>query len=257
MRVTTQMFWMPKAGNSDAEYEDAFWPAETAVDLPLQGLCCAVADGATETSFSGAWANLLTHCWCDENGDLDQFLVAFPALQEQWASQIESVAMPWYVEEKARAGAFSSIIGLKLSDVVPDSGWPARWEAFAVGDSCLFHVRAGEIYAFPLSHPMDFNNSPYLLSTAIQSVEEVGEHFSHVGGKCFAGDVFYLMTDALACWFLRRHGEGQNIAESLLDLDSTEMFQRIIEGQRVAKDAEGRFYLRNDDVTLYRLEIHE
>ena len=257
MRVTTQMFWLPKEGNSVAEYEDAFWPNEAADTLPLNGFCCAIADGATETSFSGAWANLLTRHWCSGNGDLAQFLAVLPALQAQWGSEVESVAMPWYAEEKARAGAFSSLLGLRLFDVIPDNDWPARWEAVAVGDSCLFQIRADIAVAFPLSRAAEFNNSPYLLSTVSQSVEDVNEHLIILGGKCYPGDVFYLMTDALACWFLRRHEEGQEIVGSLFDLDAHEKFQRVVEGQRAGKDTDGRPYLRNDDVTLYRVEIHE
>ena len=44
--------WLPKDGNGPEEYEDAFR------SLPEQGRF-AVADGATETSFSGIWAAAL------------------------------------------------------------------------------------------------------------------------------------------------------------------------------------------------------
>lgn len=103
MRVTTQTFWLPKAGNADAEYEDAFWPAEGSAAQPLQGFRCAVGDGATETSFSGNWARLLTRRWCEE-ANRTGFLESLPSLQQEWERQIEPVPMAWYAEEKARAG---------------------------------------------------------------------------------------------------------------------------------------------------------
>lgn len=257
MRVTTQTFWLPKAGNADAEYEDAFWPAEAAADVPLNGFRCAVADGATETSFSGAWAELLTRRWCEEDGDLAQFLASVPALREQWGGQIESVEMAWYAEEKARAGAFSSLLGLTLADALPDDGWPARWEAVAVGDSCLFQLTQDRVVAFPLRRAADFNNSPYLLSTVSQSIEDVSEHLSILGGRCVAGDVFYLMTDALACWFLRLLEEGDPAGEFIGDIRAQKHFADFVRQWRNESDGDGRPYLRNDDVTLYRLEIHE
>ncbi len=257
MRVTTQTFWLPKAGNSEAEYEDAFWPTEPADALPLNGFRCAIADGATETSFSGAWANLLTQRWFDENGDLAQFLAALPTLQEQWGSQIGSLAMPWYAEEKARSGAFSSFLGLCLFDALPESDWPARWEAVAIGDSCLFQIRGGGSVAFPLRHAAEFNNSPYLLSTVSQGIEDVSEHLSILGGKCLPGDVFYLMTDALACWFLRLSEEGEPADAFIGDIRAQNRFADFVQQWRNDFDGEGRPYLRNDDVTLYRLEIYE
>jgi hypothetical protein len=53
-----QAFWLPKAGNSDSEYEDAFFPRRLKRRNGRR-LRFAVADGATETSFSGVWARLL------------------------------------------------------------------------------------------------------------------------------------------------------------------------------------------------------
>ena len=256
MRVTTRTFWLPKAGNSDEEYEDAFWPPEGVDDQPLRGFRCAIADGATETSFSGAWAQLLTRHWCEVQ-NLDSFRAALPALQEEWGSQIGSVPMAWYAEEKARAGAYSSLLALDFSGETPGNDSPINWTAVAVGDSCLFRIRGGGTKPFPLNHSDEFNSRPYLLSTTSMIADDLSENLLIESGSCMPGDVFYLMTDALACWFLRRHEEGQNIAESLLDLDGPEMFQRIVDGQRAVRDPDGQPYLRNDDVTLYRLEIHE
>jgi hypothetical protein len=256
MRVTTQSFWLPKSGNAESEYEDAFCPEEAAAAVPLNGFRCAVADGATETSFSGAWANLLTRRWCEVQ-DINKFLEILPILQAEWASQIESVPLAWYAEEKARAGAYSSLLGLAFSEETAKDDNQVGWRAVAVGDSCLFQITNGDVKSFPLSRSEDFNSRPFLLSTTPLNADELAENLLIENGSCTLNDVFYLMTDALACWFLRRQEEGQDIAESLLDLDSPEMFQRIVEGQRVAKDTEGQPYLRNDDVTLLRLVIRE
>ncbi len=165
--------------------------------------------------------------------------------------------MAWYAEEKARAGAFSSLLGLGFSDSLPESDDSVSWQAVAVGDSCLFHLSSGVMEAFPLTCSEDFNNRPYLLSTVSMNADECGDNFRKASGSCVDNDVFYLMTDALACWFLRRHEEGQHPDDQLLKLDSQDGFQRLINKERDAKDTEGKPYLRNDDVTLLRLVIRE
>jgi hypothetical protein len=63
MHVVTEAFWLPKAGNTLEEYEDAFWPRKS-MDRSLSMFRCAVADGATETSFSRVWAQTLVRAYC-------------------------------------------------------------------------------------------------------------------------------------------------------------------------------------------------
>lgn len=166
MRVTTQTFWLPKAGNADAEYEDAFWPAEGSAAQPLQGFRCAVGDGATETSFSGNWARLLTRRWCEE-ANRTGFLESLPSRQQEWERQIEPVPMAWYAEEKARAGAYSSLLGLAFSEAAPEDEGSTGWQAIAVGDSCLFHLSSNVVKSFPLTRSDDFNSRPYLISSVM------------------------------------------------------------------------------------------
>jgi hypothetical protein len=58
MHILAQAFWLPKAGNNIDEYEDAFWPRRQ-IDASAEAFSFAVADGATETSFSKLWAEML------------------------------------------------------------------------------------------------------------------------------------------------------------------------------------------------------
>src|SRR6266513_307758 len=68
--------------------------------------------------------------------------------------EVAAKPLPWYAEEKMRSGAFSSLAGLTLHGPAAEEtgdGAGGAWESFAVGDSCLFQVRADElIVAFPL-----------------------------------------------------------------------------------------------------------
>ena len=61
MHVFSRAYWMPKAGNSEAEYEDSFWPRF--LDGESNNFRFAVADGATEASFSGIWARQIVRAF--------------------------------------------------------------------------------------------------------------------------------------------------------------------------------------------------
>ena len=74
MHVFAQPFWAPKQGNEDNEYEDAFWPRKS-IEHRATSFHCAVADGATETSYSGIWAKQLVRylCKCTPSAPIGQF----------------------------------------------------------------------------------------------------------------------------------------------------------------------------------------
>ena len=59
MSGSSQAFMLPKAGSSEADYEDAFALAAGRI---------AIADGATESSFARAWADALVHGFTSEYG---------------------------------------------------------------------------------------------------------------------------------------------------------------------------------------------
>ena len=237
MRVRFNAFWMQKAGNLPEEYEDAFAPnASPDADTGRDEFWCAVADGATETSFSGLWAQLL----------VDHFVNQRPAqikadhlsgLALNWRQAIDARTahkpLPWYAVEKLERGAFSSLIGLTIRA-------DGSWRALCVGDSCLFHVRPHQaIRAFPYYHPDQFNNHPVLLSTNAESVEVQGAR-----GKWQDGDYFLLMTDALAHFFLSQRKLRAHLVSDALDQTGFE--------QIVAEARDDRI-CRNDDVTLLKI----
>jgi hypothetical protein len=66
-------------------------------------------------------------------------------------------------------------------------------------------------------------------------------------GKWTQDDQFYLMTDALACWFLKQFEKGNQPWEILRDLD-TESVPMAFSDWVYQLRAEHQ--LRNDDVTL-------
>ncbi len=236
MRIGFSAFWLQKAGNSTEEYEDAFAPAR-ALDSDCAEFRCAVADGATETSFSGLWAQILVDAFVGDRLPHVKPETLY-ALSAQWRGAIDARTalkpLPWYALEKLERGAFSALMGLSIR---ADGGW----RALCVGDSCLFHVRPQQaIRAFPYHTPDQFDNHPALLST--RSDAAVGARVAR--GKWQDGDYFLLMTDALAHFFLSQRIFRARLAAASLDQTG---FERLVTGAR------SDHICRNDDVTFLKI----
>ena len=247
MRVRSRAFWAPKAGNTEQEYEDAAWPLRP-VGRTTRVFRCAVADGATETSFACLWARMLTRAYA--RGALSPVRRErhLARLRSEWLAAVTTRSLPWYAEEKVRAGAFSSLLGLTLQSM---DGGRIAWHATAIGDSCLAHVRGGRIIqSFPLEQPEQFNTRPCLLSSRPSANGASPDCFTRVGGCALPGDSFLLMTDALACWALGvAHCDDERWDSLRDDALTTGGFAATIDALRAEKS------MRNDDVTILRVDL--
>jgi hypothetical protein len=237
MQASSRIFWAPKRGNTTDEDEDAFWPREP-LALHSKLLRFAVADGATETSFAGSWARILTRAYCRDLLSEKKIRKTMPRLEQEWRSAIGNHTLPWYAEEKLNQGAFATLLGLTVSD--------GEWQATAIGDSCLFQVRGGGLVtAFPMTRAMDFSNHPCLLSSNSRRWTDELTHVDRAGGAWKPGDDFYLMTDAIACWFLGAIEREEPPEDAFRHL---EQFDEWIESLRGGG-------MRNDDVTVLRISV--
>ena len=235
MRATATALWAPKSGHAESEYEDAY-------AVEAGALRYAVADGASETSFARQWAELLVDRFVREPPPPAGLREWVTPMQAEWAGANQPKATAWYAEEKARDGAFSSLLG-----VILDHG---RWRALAVGDSCLVVVRAGRVErAFPLARAEQFNNRPLLLSSVARANRLVWDDVRFDEGDLRDRDQLLLMTDALAQWFLVEAEMGRRPWASLARAGSLEEFCRFV---ACLRDGGA---LRNDDATLVRVEV--
>jgi hypothetical protein len=230
-----QAFSLPKHGHSAEEYEDA-----AAADTRRGRF--AIADGAAESSFAALWARLLvTGFAAAESGDLDPWLDWLPPLQQRWDATVSGRALPWYAEMKLQQGAFATFLGVVVEG--------ARWRALAVGDSCLFQIRGGHLHrAFPLSSPVEFGTTPWLVGSRSSCGEALEDRSQRAEGDWLTGDRLWLMTDALALWFLE---EADRRSWPWLELEGL-LRAPVPRDAFVAwvgklRDAHR---LRNDDVTL-------
>ncbi|CAN5311221.1 protein phosphatase 2C domain-containing protein [soil metagenome] len=237
MLVTCTTLSLPKDGNAQDEYEDAAYPLSFSDTDDQTEFRCAVADGATETSFSGLWANLLVRGYVDEE--------PLEESRKKWKAAIPSEDQPWYVEEKAQAGAYAALVGLSIHA-------DGTWDCEAVGDSCLVHIRDNKmLQSFPLTSAEEFNNSPSLICSLENPTANV--EFSNLKGDWQAGDKFLLMTDAISRWVLDQAAVELN---RVCDLENEADLREFSNQQRAILGEDGRSRLHNDDVTIMKVDVN-
>jgi hypothetical protein len=257
MIITARACWAPKAGNRPDEYEDAFWPAGT-VKRPARhsrkspgktgkapgqaagGLArFAVADGATETSFAGLWARRLVSAYGAGCFAGDDWLQHLQREQAAWYDEVLQKPLPWYAEEKVRAGAYAALLGVELAA-------NGEWRGLAIGDCCLLQWRGGDLLAaFPAQESAFFTSRPYLLSSNAAANGSLQQQVQHAGGHWLPGDRFALLSDAIAQWALAELEASRPPFEALAQVQGAGQrhFTQWVAGLRESAA------LRNDDVT--------
>ena len=253
MRISVQALWLPKAGSTSEEYEDAYSPKRQGV-LEGKSLRFAVADGATETSFAGLWARLLVRSYTYQRSPLTPSSLRQRVNRRcrDWRRKVTALPLPWHAQEKVRRGAFSTLLGLSLESSASESQGGGQWSALAVGDTCLFQVRDTDLVTcFPVEGVGQFSHNPLLISSRPERNLVTWEQVRQIErtGLWETGDSFLLMTDALAEWFL---GQVEGNEQPWLTVTEIAELSQLLSGyfaERVGKmRASGA--MRNDDVTL-------
>jgi hypothetical protein len=242
--MNCRLFWMPRGGHTAEEYEDASAVA------PALGRF-AIADGATESSYAASWARRLVEAFVRQPAcEPESWQTWLPPLQLSWAAETERQPLPWHAEAKLEIGAFATFLGIVVSGN-EDTG--NNWQAVAVGDSCVFHVRKDNLESFPISRSRDFNNRPGLVGSRTAPAELLHRQCIQTReGIWQPGDCLWLMTDALAQWFLRECEVGakpwKEIEQLLEEPGDAPLSDWVAELRQ-------RRELRNDDVTLLMVRL--
>lgn len=232
---------VPRTGSGNGEYEDA--ASISAEEWPV---CAAVADGATESMFSRAWAEILARRLVDQSATTPEaFEDRLPDWQQEWKGAIRerSEERPWYVAAKVAEGSFATLLGLSLR-----AG--GQWQAVSVGDCCLFQVRKGAlVQSWPYERPDAFTTRPALVPSHSDRAVPLPETTS---GTWHPQDTFLLATDAVAAWLLggtSSEGAGSSWDPTVAAGWNEETFHRAVETARAGGS------LRNDDATLLVLHV--
>jgi hypothetical protein len=248
---------VPKAGNRDEENEDALFPAigigETNSDQPSTFV---VADGATQTSFSGLWARCLVEACAKNRLNEIHFQQSIENARKAWQQSFDGKEIPWHAVEKIRQGAFSALIWLEVyySPLHPASAF--SWKALAVGDCCLFIARNQSIYlSLPLQNLADFSQSPVLVPSKKERLDSIRGKIQTARGSLKRGDQIILASDAISAWIMKQsQADGLmflKMLQSLKNANDGFGFTRWINSLRKSGE------LKNDDTTMIFIELGE
>ena len=254
MSANVYSFRLVKAGNTADECEDScdFVPDAdpSALDFAANPSPCrfAIADGATESSFSAEWAELLTKRFVEPDslfirnpGESDGRERWLRRVRDEWHEKVDWQGLSWIALQKAQRGAHATFLGLHLVD-------RATWRAWAVGDCMLFQVRDSEVTTmWPIQNASEFSNRPELLcSVASEDDSMLDRAFLSTTGKYEGGrDLFVLTTDALGQWFISDcRGGGRLWRDLVYQTRDQAQFDEFVAGLRQAGS------IRNDDTAV-------
>ena len=244
MKLHVGVLHLPKAGATAAEYEDSF-------DYSVKSGIAAVSDGASNNFESRRWASLLTHAFVHRTPTeftLPKVLDWVDSVAAEWSESIPWQDLTVFEEAKAALGSAATLIGLKFESSSLRKAEGA-WQCLAIGDSCLFQITRGQLArSLPIAKSADFDIHPPLLSTRPENSKLITDRLMTERGGWRTGDTFYLLTDAIASWFLLDYEQGGSPWEILSSLDQ-QSFASFVDDKRARK------LMRNDDVTVITLSV--
>jgi hypothetical protein len=212
----------------------------------------SVSDGVSRSFFPKIWSEILVTQFVQKTNFKENELIK--VCQEEWQSRIEEIVKSfetdptkWHTRTlyNRKEPALATFVGLQFFEK------EKKWSASALGDSFLFFVPMGykeyqkELVKLSSKvEPIEFDNFPDYLSS-------IGD--SHKGRPEKKSDnlrngTFYLMTDALAEWFIN---EGENAICKISVWKSQTDFERFIT-QAIEENQ-----LTNDDCAILCIELSE
>jgi hypothetical protein len=207
MRFDTRLFTLAKDPDQPEGFQDACC-------LDSQRQVVAIADGVSSALFSGPWAAILAEAAvADSPNPQDEAAFAnwLRTQRGRWSASIDTANLAWHQKAKFSQGAFSTLLYVHVCPVDgarPGSFGGHRLTAFALGDSCLFQIRGGELVrCFPLERSEQFQVDPVVLGS-IDLKRDYLLEFAFLDEMCYPGDELVLCTDAVAEWAVRSYESG-------------------------------------------------
>lgn len=212
----------------------------------------AISDGATESSYSAIWAEMLAKSFTESpfNYLSQNIVLPFKDMNAFIDEKLCNPSISWFAKEKAQQGSWATLLGIEFKQGLDNKDF--EWHACAAGDSNLFLIRNNQLeIAFPITKPQDFNCSPTLLGSNIESQNQLINQFKFAKGSFLQGDIIFLMTDAIAKWFLEEIKKDNGTENTLITIQkmlvTDESFYEQVEMLRNLN------LLKNDDTTLIQI----
>lgn len=238
---------LPKFGNSADENEDNILePSKSEVETETL-VKFAISDGATESSFSKEWSDLLVSTYKDKSFEKTYLPETIKTISETWQSMATAIDLPWYAQQKAEKGAFATFLGLTINRET------SSFEVIAVGDCTLFQIRNNEIvFSFPVTSVEDFNNTPNLIASNNDYQTDLEKNVIYDSGTIQEKDIFLLATDAMAVWILKQKNRSEKVRKLLIEQfekQDEQNFEEWLNKQRKTNK------IKNDDITLLMIKF--
>ena len=276
--ITVKAVAIPKQGNTEDECEDSYRVVpKTSLRKQCFGpVVAVVSDGASESILAQAWSSMIARCFAHRAYNVPEVLLGSGASFRYFIGQLvgywdnwlaryidqrfaDGRPLRWYEEAKLTSGAFATMLAVRLDyghdQPVYEGNEDGVWHAAALGDSCVFQLRGDQVISFfPVDSSADFDNTPNLLGSNTKP-DLVYQRTAFISGSFRHGDEFFLMTDALAAWFLStvektRPGEMEYCLDQLRRFSRTENLSAF-KSWLLSLMASGD--LRNDDITFMHI----
>lgn len=218
----------------------------------------SISDGVSKSFFPGIWAELLVNTYVNTsesiNFDSPELLLK---LQKEWLEKVTKIVnkpdQKYFVRNRFNQGgaAAATFVGLSFN---ADENGIYKWESYALGDSFLFFVPdlaenlddnfEGKIDYLSSKKTFEFDNYPDFFESRNQNHKGKSQRKE---GQLQSG-IFYLMTDALAEWFIK---EKENARQEINNWKNQDDFERRIEELRKSN------LLNNDDSAILIIRIED
>lgn len=209
----------------------------------------SVSDGVSKSFFPKVWSEILVNQFVNITNLKESELIK--VCQVEWQKRIdEIVSLPetkWFTKAQynRKDPALATFVALQF--FIKEK----KWSASALGDSFLFFVPKGykdyqnELVKLSSKiEPLVFDNFPDYLT----SIGELHKGITKKHAGTLKDGSFYLMTDALAEWFIN---EGENAIGKIIVWKSQSDFESFITLAINANE------LTNDDCAILCIEISE
>ena len=237
-RHNVAIFSLPKIGEADSSNQDS-------CHCTSSGDRVALSDGAGSSLYPRQWADrLVTHFCQSPEHPIEPLETDYAAwlkpIQEAWRQYyLRKAQAPqrkwWEAGSATKDHASATFVGLCLA--------AGRYDAIALGDSCLFHWQPAQqsLQSFPIQTAQAFKST----TPCFQSLPEYNHSPPTIHrGSYQQRDTFWLATDALAQWVLTDVGNSSIEWMVILDINDREQFRQLINRLRQEKR------IKNDDTTL-------
>lgn len=168
----------------------------------------AISDGATISSFSKNWSDLLIKNFLNEQfKDIETLKICIDNIINLQNNYIKNYKNDkWWLQDYFITSA-ATFIGFEIYlDKNEDEKYIKKWKAFGIGDSCLILFRNNQLkISFPIAKSEDFGNTPILITNKQEINDNIGiwAKAKKIIGDVKKGDIFVLTTDGFAKWILK------------------------------------------------------